>query len=121
MSDGLTLDLTNSHLRTLADVPLAPALTVSVWLRSWLGHCWCSVLQRLCHQWLIHVQALDLTANRLTGLEPNLLALTGCLFDLSAHSARTTSWRHTAASDSCFTVSRIEPHSSSQGPSILWC
>ena len=29
VSDGLTLDLTNSHLRTLADVPLAPTLTVS--------------------------------------------------------------------------------------------
>lgn len=28
VSDGLTLDLTNSHLRTLVDVPLAPTLTV---------------------------------------------------------------------------------------------
>ena len=32
VSDGLTLDLTNSHLRTLADVPLALTLTVRmVW------------------------------------------------------------------------------------------
>ena len=29
VSDGLTLDLTNSHLRMLLDVPLASTLTVS--------------------------------------------------------------------------------------------
>lgn len=28
VSDGLALDLTNSHLRSLQDVPLAPTLTV---------------------------------------------------------------------------------------------
>ncbi len=28
LSDGLTLDLTNSHLPTLQDVPLPPTLTV---------------------------------------------------------------------------------------------
>ncbi len=47
-SDGLTLDLTNAHLPSLLSVPLPASLT-----------------------------DLDLTANRLTTLEPSLLALPG--------------------------------------------
>jgi hypothetical protein len=77
VSDGLTLDLTNSHLRTLVDVPLAPTLTVSmIWH---VEQCHSSMLQVLCMaaNTCTNMQALDLTANRLTGLEPSLLALTG--------------------------------------------
>jgi hypothetical protein len=78
VSDGLTLDLTNSHLRTLADVPLAPTLTVGKRLVAW-QHAGAAGVSKLAPLWLIYLQALDLTANRLTGLEPNLLALTGHL------------------------------------------
>jgi hypothetical protein len=93
VSDGLTLDLTNSHLRTLADVPLAPTLTVSERLVAW-QHAGAAGVSKLAPLWLIHVQALDLTANRLTALEPNLLALTGHLPHLQSHPAPTTSlWR----------------------------
>ena len=88
VSDGLTLDLTNSHLRTLADVPLAPTLTVSERLVAW-QHVGAAGASKLAPLWLIHVQALDLTANRLTALEPDLLALTGHLPHLQSHPAPT--------------------------------
>ena len=110
VSDGLTLDLTNSHLSTLEDVPLAPTLTVSRGL--WASTVSVQHVPWLAQLWPIDMQALDLTANRLTALESNLIALTGHPPHAQSQPAR-TNVQCTAESDRCFATCRIGPHSDS--------
>ena len=93
---GQELDLTNAHLPSLVDVELPAGLTVRgrggtactrrrrrLLARRQVPLQPCKPPLQLCdcchgYAWLhLHVQSLDLTANRLRSLEPNLLALTG--------------------------------------------
>jgi Leucine-rich repeat (LRR) protein len=87
-ADGPELDLTNAHLANLADVDLPEDLMVRPDLPP-PSSCRRSAACRLApaHKrastafaglaWPGLLQILDLTANRLRSLEPNLLALTG--------------------------------------------
>jgi hypothetical protein len=65
------LDLTNSHLPNLESVTLAPGLQVNV-DHLMHAHKKCVLMQPTpCPQ------VLDLTANRLSSIDPRILALTG--------------------------------------------
>lgn len=71
-SNLIELDLTNSHLDSLVDVPLPPTLQV---LRIASHHPSTTFPLLTPHPPPAHMQTLDVTANRLKILEPKLQAL----------------------------------------------